>query len=184
MECWLMIFSHLDYFGLKRCTMVNKDFKAISEHSSFDKVSFRGPAPLPPGTTIVAKDVDIHPVLQEMSYECSPDIKHAFLFSYSDRKSSYSDDGLYLIVNSSAYKEHATQPPLQVIVVKVHGKKCGRVKNDSGVTVKDVLGSLASFFRRDYNRECMGDHTGWTGFDRQTLDKEGNLVLTAESFDS
>jgi len=30
----------------------------------------------------------------------------------------------------------------------------------------------------------MGDYTGWTGFDRQLLDKNGVLVLLSDYFDS
>lgn len=216
MEIWLNIFSHFDYFTLKKCTMINRDFKAISDHMSLDKISFRGPAPLSMGTKIIAKEVEVHPVLQTMSYECSEDINDAYLFGpdYGPHESPYSDQGTYKVVKSSAIDEFATSPALQHIKIKIKSGKYTELKNDDGVTVRDVLNGLASYFGRPMNNQSatlfdiapwladkkqypnvenrranyrelyMGDHTGWTGFDRQSLDKEGNLILVAEWFDS
>jgi len=216
MEIWLNIFSHFGYFTLKVCSMVNRDFKAISDHMSLDKISSRGPAPLAVGTKFVAKAVEIHPVLQNMSYECSDDINDAYLLGgrHGEHMSPYSDNGGYIIVKSSAIDEFATSPALQLIKIRIKTGKYTEIKNDDGVTVRDVLNGLVSYFGRPMNNQSttlldiapwlenkkkypnlenrranyaelyMGDHTGWTGFDRQSLDKEGNLILTADSFDS
>ena len=148
-----------------------------------------------------------------MSYECNTDINGAYMMSYGSGESAYSDDGLYPLVKTSAINEYATMPAMKVIKIKIYedSEKGIEIKNENGVTVHDVLKALVAYFSVEIRgvmlydvcpwlagpaemdkiencpatrRDMMGDHTGWSGFHRQTVDKNGVLMLVVDGFDS
>ena len=164
--------------------MVCKGFRAYCDHPILHDLIFRNIAPLAIGTKFDADEVERHFCLDVMSYECSTYMEDAYLHDYSNVDSIYSDHGTYTLVKTSAIDEYATMPPMKAIKIKIQSMRPKEVKNNNGVTVRDILKGLVAFFSAGSHREMMGDHTGWTGFDHQFVDKNGVLVLVADYFDS
>jgi hypothetical protein len=214
-EVVLNIFSHLEYFDVKRCLMVCTGFQAYCDHASLDKVMFRYIAPLTARTKFKPKEVKRHYCLDRMSYECSTDINDAYLFGKGsgETESVYSDDGMYRLIKTSAINEYATMPAMRAIKIKIQESQKGiEIKNETGVTVHDVLRALVAYFsvvvpdvmlydvypylatpgphyhimenREAIRSDLLGGRTGWTGFHRQSLDKNGVLILIIDGFDS
>jgi len=164
--------------------MVCKGFQVYCNHPVLDDLMFRNIAALAPGTKFDPENVERHFCLDDMSYECSTHIEGACLHGNSEVDSVYSDHGTYPLVKTSAINEYATMPAMGRIKIKIQSMRPVEVKNDSGVTVHDVLKALVKFFSTGSHRDNMGDYTGWTGFDRQLVDKNGVLVLLSDYFDS
>ncbi|KAG9676203.1 hypothetical protein KCU99_g4142, partial [Aureobasidium melanogenum] len=97
-------FSYLDLKDLVRCVRVNKFFKAITEHSAFDKIFFRTKV-IKPGDPIDLDKLQINPALNELCYTCRSSIKEAqFLRGYT--KLDGKDDVRELpLIDSSAAKQ-------------------------------------------------------------------------------
>jgi hypothetical protein len=176
-ELWLEIMSYMDYFDLKRCMGVSTLFKTFTETATFDNVLFRSQAIIPTDGTINVANTRLHHAFELVSFECATSIDQAYFFT-----NNY-DDTIPL-TESAAAKEQATSPPVSVLRLQVHSFPVMQVKNKKGVTVLQVMKALCRFFAKGDYRECMGDHTGWTGWDSKRLDGRGRLVLKAQRFDS
>jgi len=126
--------------------MVCKGFRAYCDHPTLDKFMYRNIAPLAAGVKFKPNEVRLHPCIDGMSYECSTDINDAYMMSYKEVDSVYSDHGTYPLVKTSAINEYATMPAMKAIKIKIQSKKPIEIKNDNGVTIHDVLKALVAFF--------------------------------------
>ena len=151
--------------------------------------------------------VEVHPSLSMMSYGCSPGIQDPRFYDYS---SSAISGKHWPVIETSAAKEYATVPPLRELKIRIYNRPAISIKNKWGVTVRDVLEALVGHFGKimpgvmifdlpawEYRDEgdntknrpatyqdAQGDRNGWHGFEGQSMDSDGTLVLVADSFDS
>jgi hypothetical protein len=175
-EIWLEVVSYLDYFDLKMIVGVSKAFKSYTELPACKKTMFRSKTVIPKGGTINLDDVEIHPAFNYMSYECATELDGVYFYT--------SDDDEMVLTDTCAANEHATSPPVAFLRLQVTDWKPLQITNKNGVTVSQVMKSLCRFFSNDEHRESRGDHTGWNGWDETKLDRNGNLMLRVDWFDS
>ena len=174
-EVWLEVLSHLDYLGLKKCMCLSKSFHTLTSHALFDKTLFRSRAVVPADGAITPNEVHLHPAFEYMSFGCGTKIEDV-CFWPGDKKLP--------LTESSAAKEHATDPPVSKLRLQVHRWAPIEVKNKHGVHVLQVMQALCRFFAKGHHRESMGDHTVWNGWDQTVLDDKSRLLLRAIWFDS
>jgi hypothetical protein len=166
-EVWLEIVSYLDYFELKNCMRVSKAFKSYTELPACQETMFRSKAVVPKGGAINLEDVELHPAFGSMSYECATELDEVY-FSGDQDESVLTD----------------TCAAVAFLRLQVTDWNPLQITNKNGVTVVQVMKSLCRFFSNDDHRESRGDHTGWTGWDETKLDRNGNLMLRVDWFDS
>lgn len=66
-ELWLQIFSHLDYFALKKCQRVCKNFHLLVRNQQFDKVLFRVDLASMKDRVVSPKEQKLHPALRDLN---------------------------------------------------------------------------------------------------------------------
>ena len=147
--------------------------------------------------------VEVHPALSMMSYGCSPDISDPTFYDYSESATPHDDRA---VIDTSAAAEYATMPAMQRLKIRIYNRPATIVMNKKGVTVRNVLEALVSHFGTEIGkvtlydvcpwaeeygknrpatwRDVQGDRNGWHGFEGQSMDDNGTLVLVADSFDS
>jgi hypothetical protein len=175
-EIWLEVVSYLNYFDLKMIMGVSKAFKSYTELRACQKTMFRSKTVIPKGGTINLDDVVVHPAFRHMSYECATELDGVYFYT--------GDDDEIVLTDTCAANEHATCPSVAFLRLQVTDWKPLQITNKNGVTVLQVMKSLCRFFSNDEHRESRGDHTGWTGWDEKKLDRNGNLMLRVDWFDS
>lgn len=175
-EIWLEIVSYLDYFALKKCMRVSKLFKSYTELPVCQKTMFRSKAVVQKGGTINVGDVELHPAFKFMSYECATELDGVYFYTGGVDE--------MVLTDTCAANEYATDPPVAFIRLQVTDWKPMQITNKNGVTVVQVMKALCRFFSNNDHRESRGDHTGWTGWDEKKLDRNGNLLLRVDWFDS
>ena len=175
---WLKVMSYLDYQDLKTCMDVSKTHQALTEHATFDRTLFRSKQVVTVSKPFRAADVRLNPLFQHMMYECTGDIEDVEFYNWDG---NYEPDRL---MDSDEAEEHATDPAVDELRVRVHDWRPVVIKNKRGVTVLEVMEALCRFFKKENHRDSLGDHTGWTGWDEVCLDYKGRLLLCADWFDS
>ncbi|KAG9551196.1 hypothetical protein KCU71_g7179, partial [Aureobasidium melanogenum] len=169
-------FSYLDLRDLVRCMRVNKFFKAITEHSAFDKIFFRTKV-IKPRDPIDLDKLQISPALNELCYTCRSSIREAqFLRGYT--KLDGKDDVRELpLIDSSAAKQNATEPAVTRIYLRPYGYDGVMVRSEDALTVQDVMEGLCNYYKsgRSYDR-C---HYFFEGFYKAEQSSADFLVLEA-----
>lgn len=174
-ELIVEIFSHFDLKTLTRCMRVNKLFKAITEHSTFDKIFFRTKAVIKPGDRINLDELQLNPALNQLSYTSLSKIKEAnFLFcdEKSDGKTDYHELAL---IDSSAAKQNATEPAVNYIYLTPYGYEGVQVKSERALTVQDLMQGLCDFYKHGYGYDRC--HYFFEGFYKSKSSSEQVLVL-------
>ncbi|CAD0085966.1 unnamed protein product [Aureobasidium mustum] len=171
-------FSYLELSDLIRCMRVNKCFKAIIEHSAFDKIFFRTKA-IKFGDPINLDNLQLNPAFDPLHYTSRSKIDNTlFLFSY---KESEGKDGIreLPLTESSAAKQNATEPAVTRIYLRPYGDPEieVEVESDQGVTVQDVMQGLCDYYEPGipYDR-C---HYFFEGFYKNEESTENELILEA-----
>lgn len=190
-ELWLHVFLELDYFGLKACMSVSTTFKALTSHAALDATLFRSKLIIAAGGKIDLEKVSLHPAFDMISFGCDTKIEQAVFLHYNDKDNT----GFMPLTASSAACEHATFPAVSYLELQIQSAKSFYVQNEHGVTVVQVMRALCRFFGTAVaedlmhgttltNRDMMGDHISWTGWDYAVLNDKGDLRLRADWFDS
>ena len=153
---------------------VSKLFKAITDHTTFDKIFFR--------TKAVESGIDfdklqINPIFDSLHYTCRSKIKEA-LFLICDKKPDGETDNRELaLIDSSAAKQNATEPAVTHLWLTPFGYEGVQVRSERALTVQDVMQGLCDYYQYDAGYdEC---HCFFEGFhNRKEVDSE-QLVLVA-----
>lgn len=131
-EIWLMVFSHLGYFELKKCLRVNTYFPALVEDGAFDEALFRVPS-RDPDTPQICEEFTLHPAL-------------SLVITGNITGNSSSTDLVYPELKapdsfSNVNDELATVPPVCESDLFLPFQEFANMslKNNRGVTVSDVL---------------------------------------------
>ncbi|KAH0350307.1 hypothetical protein KCU83_g5004, partial [Aureobasidium melanogenum] len=159
-EVMVETFTYLDLGSLTKCMRVNKSFKAITEHSAFDKIFFRTKA-IQPGDPINHDKLQINPALNELSYTCRSSIKEARLLRCYTKPDGKDD----------------RQPAVTRIYLRPYGYDGVMVKSEDALTVQDVMEGLCNYYKsgRSYDR-C---HYFFEGFYKAEQSSTDILVLEA-----
>lgn len=168
-ELMVETFSYLGLSDLIRCMRVSKHFKAITEHSAFDKIFFRTKT-IKAGDFIDLDKIQVNPALDQLCYNSCSQIEDA-VFLLPD----YADP--LALINSTAAKQNFTEPAITRIIIRPYGDLYGvvRVESDQGVTVQDVMEGLCSYYKPDvFYDEC---HYNFEGFCKTKNSTEDELVL-------
>lgn len=174
------IFSYLDLETLTRCMVVNKSFKAFTEHSAFDKIFFRTKA-LKPEESINLDNIQINPIFNKISHACLSEMSDVY-FLFRDKKPDGETDSRKLaLIDSSAVKQNATEPA----VTHLRLQPCGHanvnveveVKSEHAVTVGDVMLGLCQFYGERYGYGSC--HYFFDGFEKSKRSTKDELVLQA-----
>lgn len=175
-ELLVEVFSYFDLKTLTRCMRVSKLFKAITEHSTFDMISFRTKA-VESGDHIDFDKLQINPIFNRLHYTCRSKIKEVW-FLFCDKKSDGQTDIRKLaLIDSSAAKQNATEPAVTHLWLTPYDYEGVQVRSERALTVQDVMQGLCDYYQpgAGYDR-C---HYFFEGFQkREVLDSE-ELVLRA-----
>ncbi|KAH0363204.1 hypothetical protein KCU65_g7550, partial [Aureobasidium melanogenum] len=172
-ELMVEAFSYLDLKDLTRCMRINKSFKAITEHASFDKIFFRTKA-IKAGDPIDFDKLKINPALDQLSYTSRSKIGDAeFLLCYKNPDGKEDVRSLPLI-ESSAAKQNATEPAVTRIYLRPYGNIGVTLESKDALTVQDVMEGLCNYYKRGraYDR-C---HYFFEGF-YKVKQSSGNLLV-------
>jgi hypothetical protein len=175
-ELLVEVFSHFDLKTLTRCMRVNKSFRAITEHSAFDKVFFRTKA-VKLGGSINLDQLRINPVFRKIHHDCRSEYVH-FLFC-DDKPGSRIGFRRLALISSSAARQNATEPAVTCLYLGVHGSRAEvLVESKRGVTVQKVMQAL-----RDYRKpgaDYRSRHFSFEGFYKSAESTEDGLILKAK----
>lgn len=169
--------------GARRGSRAKADrFYSVDQDSSLDARLFRAPP-----TSVLKKgaSVQIHPLLEETLMTCV-DSKEAVVMS----------DAEFNAYDLLCIKDFATSPATKTLVITM-GKGL-KLKKETGLTVKDVLRAVGKmwgepapgysqygFSSRGFTwRDTLGDHNGWTGWERAKVKKDGEVTIKPCPFDS
>lgn len=151
-ELMVETFSHLELGDLTRCMRSSKSFKAITEHFAFDKIFFRTKTILS-NNLIDLDELEINPVLEGLAihYLCKHPIEDAEFSLHSSDSTKWRSLPL---IESSAAKQNASEPPLTHITLRPYifrGREDDHsfdveVKAEQGVTVLDVMKGLCGYY--------------------------------------
>jgi hypothetical protein len=139
------IFSHFDLKTLTRCIRVSKLFKAITEHSTFDKIFFRTKA-IKHGDHFDLDKLQINPIFDMLHYTCRSGIKEAKFLFYDKNFSGKTDIRELALIDSSAAKQNATEPAVTYLYVSPCGSARIKVNPGHAVTVQDVMQELCNHY--------------------------------------
>jgi hypothetical protein len=173
-ELLVEIFSHFDLKTLTRCMRVNKSFKAITEHSAFDKVFWRTKA-VKLGEPINLDQLHVNPIFRKLTYICRKKIKDVYFLLCDEKPDGVTDYRELALIDSSAAKQNATEPAVPWLYISPYGYDDMVVQSEHAVTVEDVMQGLC-----DYYGPCVGYnscHYWFEGFDKSAKSTEGELIL-------
>jgi hypothetical protein len=176
-ELVVEIFSHHDLKTLIRCMRVNKLFKAITEHSTFDKIFFRTKAIEPEDPIDLAK-LQVNPAFRRLHYTCRSKIKDA-CFLFSEKKPDGKNDIRELaLIDSSAAKQNATEPAVTCLYLAPYGGDADVVvESDHAVTVQDVMQGLCDYYEPGVPYDAC--HYFFEGFYTSAESTDDELILKA-----
>lgn len=170
----MLIFRHLDYFTLKRCMTVSKQFKAVTESRGLDGKMFRG-QPLPAETIIDPRKINTHPLLASILVTCDRNLVVVTLGA--------DDDLDFKALNEiPAADERATCPAVSLLYLTADDWKSPKIINPYGVTVQQVMHGFRSYYA--HNRRCpCGTHSYrpyFEGIEYLSVNKKGQLHLNTD----
>jgi len=154
---------------------VSKLFKAITEHSTFDKIFFRTKAVIKPGDRINLDELEINPALNQLSYTSRSKIKDANFLFWDEKPDGKTEYHELALIDSSAAKQNATEPAITYIYLTPYGYEGVQIKSERALTVQDVMQGLCDYYKRGtrYDR-C---HYFFEGFYKGKVSSEQVLVL-------
>lgn len=178
-ELIVEIFSHFDLKTLTRCMRVNRLFKAITEHSTFDKIFFRTKVIIKPEDLINLDELQINPALDQLFYTCRSKINEANFLFFDEKPDGKPDVKSYYhelaLIDSSAAKQNATEPAVTYIYLTPYGYDGVEVKSERAVTVQDLMQGLCDFYKHGYAYDRC--HYFFEGFYKSKSSSEKVLVL-------
>jgi hypothetical protein len=175
-ELLVEMFSHLDLKTLARCMRVNKSFKAITEHSAFDKVFWRYKA-IKLGDSINLDQLRVNPIFREIHYNCHSEGVH-FIFC-DEKPGSRIGFRRLALTNSSAAHQNATEPAITCLYLVVFGNRAEvLVESKHGVTVQKVMQALCDYRKPGTNNRSH--HFSFEGFYKSAESTEDELILEAQ----
>ncbi|THY66927.1 hypothetical protein D6C95_10500, partial [Aureobasidium pullulans] len=151
-ELMVETFSHLELGDLTRCMRSSKTFKAITEHSAFDKIFFRTKTILS-NDLIDLNELENNPVLERLTihYLCEHPIEDAEVSLNTGDSTKWRSLPL---IESSAAKQNTTEPSVTRITLRPYiflGREDDHsfdveVKAEQGITVLDVMKGLCAYY--------------------------------------
>jgi hypothetical protein len=175
------VFSYLDFETLTRCMRVNKSFKAITEHSAFDKIFFRTKA-IKLGESIDLDQLQINPIFRKLTYMSGSEIQDAYFLLCDDSSNDRSDTRKLFLTDSSAAKQNATDPAVTCLYLSPFRvfnlfPVCWELRVEHSVTVHDIIQALSDYYTRGLGRRQL--HRRLKDFYALAQSAEGELVLGA-----
>lgn len=132
-ELWLHIFSHLDYFALKKCQRVCQNFHLLIRNKEFDKVLFRVDLASMKDRVVSPGEHTLHPALTYLN-----DARRSGVISIVPHPQSHA-------LRTSVAAQFATYPPTSQVDCYVAIDQClhlGESIAANGVRVGDILDSI------------------------------------------
>ncbi|KAG9598371.1 hypothetical protein KCU77_g4398, partial [Aureobasidium melanogenum] len=155
---------------------VNKFFKAITEHSAFDKIFYRTKVVMPDDPIDLDK-LQINPIFRQLYYTCRSEINKA-TFLFCDKKPGGATDYRELaLIDSTAAKQNATEPALTRIVLSPYGSPDWEfeVESDQGVNVQEVMEGLCDYYQRGVPYDSC--HYFFEGFYKSKESSKDEVIL-------
>jgi hypothetical protein len=151
---------------------VNRWFRAITEHRTFDKILFRTDA-LKPENSIDLVNLQINPVFKKIVYDCQLFSRRArFLFKDKIPGGGTVHRELAL-ANSSAANQNATEPGITHLHVRPFAGAGVVLERASALTVQDVMDALCEYWE--------SPHYVFRGLFISKRSSETKLILLAYS---
>jgi hypothetical protein len=173
-ELLVEVFSHFDLKTLTRCMRVNKSFKAITEHSAFDKVFFRTKV-IKLGESINLDQLHINPIFYKLTYICRKKIKDVHFLLWDEKPDGKTYFHELALIDSSAAKQNATEPAVTWLYISPYGYDDIVVQSEHAVTVEDVMQGLCDYYGPDVGYDSC--HCWFGGFGKSAKSTEGELIL-------
>jgi len=155
-ELMVETFSHLELGDLTRCMRSSKSFKAITEHSAFDKIFFRTTLPSLEDTLDLDK-LQINPAFRSLSYTCRSKIEDTGFLFVDEKPGGSPNYRTVPLTETSAATQNATEPAVSSLTLSPFGKSVFdvEIEVEHGVTVLDVMKELCGYYHGDVpNDSC------------------------------
>lgn len=145
-ELIVEVFSYFDLETLTSCMRVSKLFKAITEHTTFDKIFFRTKA-IKPEHPLNLDKLQINPVFNMIEYTSRQRIKSAHFLILDKKPNGRPKHHKLALIDSSAAKQNATEPAVTCLQVSPYNGFSISIKLGRAVTVRDVMEGLCDYYR-------------------------------------
>ncbi|EGU11411.1 Proteophosphoglycan ppg4 [Rhodotorula toruloides ATCC 204091] len=142
-ELWVRIFSQLGYTTLLHARGICRRLKALLERPTFDAAFFRQPPPDPPQRR---QRYFVHPMLEAV--DCGRVTQEMAKITHWSKQISDFDWVEFNGFDYATVEEFATTPACVSIEIELADARVGRVYDEQGVTVKQVLHACADFWAK------------------------------------
>ncbi|THY11352.1 hypothetical protein D6D01_08941 [Aureobasidium pullulans] len=177
-ELMVETFSHLELDDLTRCMRSSKSFKAITEHSAFDKIFFRTKLPSLEDTFDPDK-LQINPAFRSLGYTCRSKIEDTGFLFVDEKPGGSPNYRTVPLTETSAATQNATEPAVTSLTLRPYGGPNFNVKIEvkHGVTVLDVMKGLCGYYHGDVPYDSC--HYFFEGFYKNKSSTGEHIIFSA-----
>ncbi|THW54466.1 hypothetical protein D6D19_10717 [Aureobasidium pullulans] len=176
-ELMVETFSHLELDDLTRCMRSSKTFRAITEHSAFDKIFFRTTLPSLEDTLDLDK-LQINPAFRSLSYICRSKIEDTGFLFVDEKPGGSPNYRTVPLTETSAATQNATEPAVTSLTLRPYDMEYDvEIEVEDGVTVLDVMKGLCGYY--DGGVPYDSCHYFFEGFYRNKWSTGEHIIFSA-----